>query len=71
MTTPSKVTKEEFDAFIKAYPRPLERDVNATVEPTCVTFNDFTLGDWPKSVVASYVRGDDREPAHGWEICRS
>jgi hypothetical protein len=48
------VTKEEFEVFVKAYPRPLEFDVAAMFEPPLCTYNDFTLGDWPASVVASY-----------------
>ncbi len=47
-------TREELIAFVRSYPRELERDVNAICEPPLVTFNDFTLGDWPESVVASF-----------------
>jgi len=52
------VTKEEFDKFIQAYPRELLRDVFHANEPPIVTYNDFTLGDWPDSVVAAYSVGD-------------
>ncbi len=58
-----EVTKDEFDAFAKAYPRPLERSVTAICEPPQLSYNDFTLGDWPKSVVAS-VSLEDWRP---WE----
>jgi hypothetical protein len=47
-------TESEFDAFLAAYPNPLERDVTAICEPPLVTFNDWTRGKWPDSVVASY-----------------
>ena len=47
-------TKDELDHFVKAYPRKLERDVFGAYEPPLVTFNDFTLGGWPDSVVASF-----------------
>lgn len=47
-------TAEEFEAFLKGYPRPLERDVARTHEPPLVTYNDFTRGGYPVSVVASH-----------------
>lgn len=50
-------TKEELEAFVAAYPRALEKDVFAASEPPLVTYNDFTLGDWPDSVVASHRAG--------------
>jgi len=50
-----RVTKEECQAFLAAYPRPLERDVFAAFEPPLVTWNDFAQGQvWPASVVASF-----------------
>ncbi len=49
-----KCTYEEIEAFIKTYPRKLERDVFGAYEPPLVTYNDFTLGVWPESVIASY-----------------
>jgi hypothetical protein len=53
-------TKEEFDAFVADYPRPLQRDVFGACEPPVLTLNDFTLAPmWPDSVVASYHIGDD------------
>jgi hypothetical protein len=52
------VTKEEFDAHIKAWPRKLYLDVYGAHQPPLVTFNDFTLGNWPDSVVASYDKDD-------------
>jgi len=59
-------SKKEMIAFIKDYPRQLERDVAGMFEPPLVTFNDFTLGNWPESVVAKYhleIRADN---APGW-----
>jgi hypothetical protein len=52
-------TEAEMREFIAAYPRKLEADVLGTYEPPLVTFNDFTLGKWPESVVASYSAGDE------------
>jgi hypothetical protein len=54
MTRRKEVTKHEFDAFLAAYPRGLEKDVLRICEPEQIQFNDFSLGDWPQSVVASY-----------------
>jgi hypothetical protein len=50
-------TKAEFDAFVAAYPRPLDRDVTGICEPPMVSYNDFTLGVWPESMVAAYHMG--------------
>lgn len=47
------VSKEDCLAFVRAYPRKLERDFG----PFGFTWNDFTLGSWPDSVVAQC---DDR-----------
>jgi len=49
-----KTTEENFEQFLKSYPRDLETDVNMTYEPPLVTFNDFTLGKYPSSVIASF-----------------
>jgi hypothetical protein len=46
--------------FIKAYPRPLVCHVVTICEPPQVTYNDFTLGDWPESVVASYMKASGK-----------
>lgn len=63
------VTKEELMAYVKAYPRPLERDVNGVYEPPCITYNDFTLGDWPASIVASYMAAyDENTPACNFRV---
>ena len=50
-------TPAELAAFVEAYPRKLVRDVYGACEPPLVTFNDFTRGDWPASVVAQYHDG--------------
>jgi hypothetical protein len=50
-----KVTKEEFEDFIKNYKNKLEIDINGAFEPPIKTYNDFSLGNWPESVVA-FVR---------------
>jgi hypothetical protein len=53
------VTREEFEAFIAIYPRPLERNVTTVCEPPCVSYNDFVRAPyWPDSVVARYVADD-------------
>jgi hypothetical protein len=48
------VSKDEFSAFLKSYPRKLERDVYGACEPPMVTYNDFARApQWPDSIVAS------------------
>lgn len=55
-----KVTKEEFEKFIKEYPRELKVDVCGIYEPPLISYNDFTLGRWAKSVVAyTYLYDND------------
>lgn len=59
-----QVSKVEFDAFVKNYPAPLERDVAAMFEPPLLTFNDFRRApNWPESVVAKAVLNEDGYPA--------
>ncbi len=77
MKTLVDCTKEELEAFVAAYPRKLDRDVFGASEPPLVTFNDFTLGVWPDSVVAKFHAGDDPSateryygPASGFKILR-
>lgn len=57
------VTKEEFEEFIKNYPRKLERDVCGISDPPNITYNDFELANrWPYSVVArTFMYSDDKE----------
>lgn len=68
------VTKEEFDAFIAQYPRPLTRHLTTICSPEQLSYNDWTLGIWPTSVVAYYFVGDPPGaehyygPAKGWHI---
>lgn len=54
------VTQQEFEDFIKNYPRPLEKDCYGAFEPPLITYNDFELADkWPYSVVAYTYLYDD------------
>lgn len=51
-------SREEYERFIRDYPRKLERDVFGAYEPPLITWNDFALGkSWPASVVA-YESGE-------------
>lgn len=66
-------TEAEMRAFIAAYPRKLESDVNGCHEPPLVAWHDFTRGD--DSIVAAYLAGDDPKatepyygPAKGFQI---
>lgn len=45
---------DELRSFVASYPRPLEVDKTYISEPPLITYNDFSLGNWPDSVVASY-----------------
>jgi hypothetical protein len=59
-------SKEEFEAFLRGYPRPLERDVYGACEPPLVSYNDWTLGNWPTSIVASHSLDPDGD--RNWSI---
>jgi hypothetical protein len=56
-----QVTKEEFEEFIRKYDtnvHKLERDTCGIFDPPVVPYNDFSLGDWPESVVAHFSWGE-------------
>jgi hypothetical protein len=56
-----KVSEEEFDLFLKRYPK-IVSDVNAAFEPPLITYNDFSSGEkWPESVVARRILNDPDE----------
>lgn len=61
------VTREELEAYVKSYPRRLARDVCAIGEPPVVSFNDFTLGNWPESRVAVYMM-EGYGPEGGYQV---
>jgi len=49
-----RVTKEEFNAFLKQYPRKLVSDVYGVCDPPAISYNDFELANrWPYSIVAN------------------
>ena len=56
-----RVVEEEFYKFLDEYKRPLDRDCYAVCEPPSITYNDFSLGKWPDSVVAKTCLYDDDE----------
>lgn len=60
-----EVTREEYLAFIREYPRKLEFDCIGICEPPLGSYNDFSDGKvWPESMVAKEYRdwmGDDGE----------
>lgn len=51
----TQVTKEELLNFVKNYGSKLDVDTCQIFTPPLVTFNDFTKGKWPESVVANIV----------------
>lgn len=53
------VTKQEFDEFIASYPRHLERDVCGICNPPAISYNDWEIGWWSRSVVASTMLYSD------------
>lgn len=65
-----EVTKDELLAWVKAYPRPLDRDLDGTCDPHRLTFNDFAVAPkWPESVVAYfYVDWGPGHPEQGYRV---
>lgn len=53
------VTKQEFDEFIASYPHHLERDVCGMCEFPTVSYNDWEIGWWSRSIVASTMLYSD------------
>lgn len=64
------VTEAELFAHVAAWSRPLERNVYAAFEPPLITYNDFSLGVWPASVVCFYVASGYSCPPSHWTIVR-
>ena len=61
-----EVSKEEFNNFIKNYPRKLNRDVCGISDPPAISYNDFELANrWPYSIVASTMHYSD-DPNDYW-----
>ena len=57
-----KVLKEEFDIFVKDYPKKLEVGISRVCEPEIKSYNDSTKGSfWPECEVARIVLGDPKE----------
>ena len=48
-----KVSKKEFEKFLINYPNKLDIDICNISEPPYISFNDFSIGKYPHSTVAS------------------
>lgn len=54
MKDEKRVSKEEFENFIKSYPRHLQCLLVTVVEPCCVTYNDFSNGQtYPETSIVA------------------
>lgn len=53
------VSKEEFLEFIANYPRSLVINTFNACDPPAISYNDYSLGAWPKSIVAMTYEYDD------------
>ena len=66
-----KVSKEDFVSFINnyhiKYNRELIYDVYAACMPPLITYNDFSFGSWPNSVVAKTWVYDDNPNDYYYE----
>ena len=65
-----RVSKKEFEKFIKEYPKPLDRFVVTMVEPCCIVYNDYSDGrTYPEtSIVAkTWLYSDNPDDDHTYE----
>ena len=62
-----EVTKQEFIDFCNSYPHDLIRDVCGISDPPAISYNDFEIGWWPLSVVASTYAYDDNTEDYFYE----
>lgn len=53
------VSGEEFDRFLKEYPRELDKHVVTISTPMIIEYHDFELGTIPLSLVASRYEDED------------
>ena len=53
-----QVTRQIFFKFLEHYPKELDRDECNITE--IVTYSDFSLGGYPKSIVAKYEKMKDQ-----------
>lgn len=68
MKNERKVSKEEFENFLKNYHGKLACDTCGISEPPVTTYNDFSRGDYPNSVVARYFKNDMNPERYGTEF---
>ena len=61
------VNKAEFQEFISNYPRKLEVDICGICDPPLVSYNDFSIGKWPESIVAKTLKYDDDPKGYFYE----
>ncbi len=54
-----KISKEEFIIFLDNYPGNLEYDWTGISHPPICSYNDFTRGKWPESMVARFAPHED------------
>lgn len=57
-----KVNRNEFEDFIKKYPRALERHIVAFCTPPMITYNDFERGGYAKKSIVAYTFMYDDDP---------
>ena len=63
-----KVEKTEFDEFIKKYPNALTKHMITYFEPPLLTYNDFSISNYPNSIVATVKTIDDNHELNEYRI---
>jgi hypothetical protein len=57
----TEVTEEQAREFVRNYPRKLEWDCTGICEPPLGSYNDFTYGFWPDSMVIKVIMDEPKE----------
>lgn len=60
-----QVNEASFNSYLKNYSRQLKLDINRMCEPYSTSYNDFSLGEWPDSVVAKIIGYPEQK--YNWE----
>jgi hypothetical protein len=61
-----QVSKEEFEEFVRSYPRRLDVDVYAIADPPWRNYHDFTIGKgWDSLVAGELLCHEPERGEHG------
>jgi hypothetical protein len=68
MTDLSPVSKEQFEAWVASYPRPLKRSLFEGGDPPRAVYYDLSIGGGLDAIVALYTIDSVYGPEGGWRV---